>query len=783
MRILNLKLRGAIGIWKGLGLEEIEIDFTKFQPGLIALVGGNGSGKTTIMENLQPYRTLVSKLGSLQSHFYLKNSYRVLKFEYNGHIYESTILIDALTGASEAYLRTENDVVLNDGKVSTYDLAIEELLGSQELFFNSVFNGQKSKGIADLKPADRRKLFYELLNLNSYETHLERAKGELKNNELKLAEVEGSIRVIREQFNEMSAEDLQDQLKTLETKELEAVREVKDTEAHINSLSETIKDCEMHLLINGSTKKQNFELTEKIKDIDSQIGSIKNELSHKLLKWEVEIQDNSKLISREQKLLANKEAIVKAISEIKVLNDERTQLQNQLSAIQTANSNLSASYNEEYSKALAIERELLQKRNNKDAKEKELVNIRKEIVRIKNDVLLIDEVPCDELIGHECKFLQNAYSSKEQLENLVNAELSIIVDSVKITEDISLEEKHFSSTMQMLKEKYEISIEKNNKEIIHFNAAIARTNSRLTELNKTEWNKLNDELSNAENNIKLYEQKIQHTKEIINEANSSSQKQIENLELDKRKLFSKIDSEIDNIISDLETKIEDAKLALTRYKNNLEALKIIAAKFPSEIEAVKSSIVTLKQNIERVEKLNAEKLALELEIKDWTFLTKAFDKTGIPVLKLENSGVEITSIANELLSLFENKFRIVFETTSLTKDKKKLKETFDINIVEEDGVCEIGNKSGGQQVWLETAIQLAISLVVRKQGRNIETSFLDEKDGALDLDNAYSYIEMIRKGHQMSGVHNTFLITHRTELLDYIPQQVKLTNGILECVN
>ena len=80
-------------------------------------------------------------------------------------------------------------------------------------------------------------------------------------------------------------------------------------------------------------------------------------------------------------------------------------------------------------------------------------------------------------------------------------------------------------------------------------------------------------------------------------------------------------------------------------------------------------------------------------------------------------------------------------------------------------------------------IQSAISLVVRQQGRNIQTSFLDEKDGALDMDNAFHYMEMIRRAHNMSGVHNTFIITHRTELLDFIPQQIKLADGLLSILN
>jgi exonuclease SbcC len=84
LKILKLYLRGGIGIRIGLGLEEIDIDFSQFRTGLIAFTGRNGSGKTTIMENLHPYRMMVSRDGSLQSHFYLKDSYRILHFVQNG---------------------------------------------------------------------------------------------------------------------------------------------------------------------------------------------------------------------------------------------------------------------------------------------------------------------------------------------------------------------------------------------------------------------------------------------------------------------------------------------------------------------------------------------------------------------------------------------------------------------------------------------------------------------------------------------------------------------------
>ena len=45
MKPVSIAIRGAIGIYDGMGLDEISIDFTVFQPGIIAIVGGNGSGK------------------------------------------------------------------------------------------------------------------------------------------------------------------------------------------------------------------------------------------------------------------------------------------------------------------------------------------------------------------------------------------------------------------------------------------------------------------------------------------------------------------------------------------------------------------------------------------------------------------------------------------------------------------------------------------------------------------------------------------------------------------
>ena len=172
--------------------------------------------------------------------------------------------------------------------------------------------------------------------------------------------------------------------------------------------------------------------------------------------------------------------------------------------------------------------------------------------------------------------------------------------------------------------------------------------------------------------------------------------------------------------------------------------------------------------------LGGAKIEIENNIKEYNLLKQAFDTTGIPILKLENSGQEVTSLANDLLSYFDNDFRIAFDTTKLTKDKKKMKEVFDINVLDSDGQCELKNKSGGERVWIETSIQLALGLLLREQGHHLDTGFLDEQDGSLDSINALNYRSMIENAHNKSGVHNTITITHRQDLIDLIPQQILL---------
>ena len=232
------------------------------------------------------------------------------------------------------------------------------------------------------------------------------------------------------------------------------------------------------------------------------------------------------------------------------------------------------------------------------------------------------------------------------------------------------------------------------------------------------------------------------------------------------------------------------ELTLRAKREELEEAEILLKESDKKINDLQIEVVELNEKLVRKQFLedqinskNGERLFIEEEIKQWGIIRESMSKTGIPVLKLEISGSEISRLTNESLSHYENKFRIVFETTTFTKDKKKQIEVFKIKVLDEDGICNIMYKSGGEKVEVETALQLAIAHFKRTQGAiKADTGYLDESDGPLSLKNAQRYFKVIEEAHKRSGVYNTIVITHRPELIEQINQRIELYDGYFEII-
>lgn len=480
MRLKKLQLRGAIGIWKGLGLEEIEIDFSKFDGGLIALVGENGRGKTTIIENLHPYRRLVTREGNIADHFYLKDSYRKLEFVLDEKTYRSEIYIDGLTKKVEAYL-IENGIALNDGKLTTYDSMVETTFGSEELFFNSIFSAQKSQGLSKLNASEKRDLFYELLRLNDYERYCSRTKelvkllDEERIKELTISnllnEELSQITATKEEFDLLENEHKEITKKTIEMdKELkEALLKKEQLGRNISQL-EVEKEKQRHInqyieILNGDIDKsqsafdqeqkrmeeslrlrlikvdmpneQELNLRTEQQKIEAEINSTPEKIESLRITSEINLLLND-VEGFHDEILANKEilksegSINEQIKKRESLKSDLTdilqkeiELKNELARWQSEEKSALNSILPLYEEVDCIEKKRVELKSKIDlfVKDKEHLyesySEKKEV--IEKDLKNLECVPCDEITGSNCPFLSKAYMSKEEKEMLENA--------------------------------------------------------------------------------------------------------------------------------------------------------------------------------------------------------------------------------------------------------------------------------------------------------------------------------------------------------------------------
>jgi exonuclease SbcC len=186
MTPISLLLKGFRGIRDGLGRDTLELDFAQLagDAELIAIVGNNGRGKTTLIENLVPFMVMPSRAGadglgsfSYYDHVYLPESIKDLVWEHEDVRYRSQ-LVFRMNGKkkTEAFLhvlkegRWEpvrlDDGTVSDGKVDTYERCVEGILGSAETYFTSVFSAQGKRQLSAYKNGEIKTLLADLLGLD-----------------------------------------------------------------------------------------------------------------------------------------------------------------------------------------------------------------------------------------------------------------------------------------------------------------------------------------------------------------------------------------------------------------------------------------------------------------------------------------------------------------------------------------------------------------------------------------------------------------------------------------
>lgn len=712
--LLSLSLRGAIGIRDGQHKEEIELNFEKYDDGIVCLIGQTGKGKTTILENCHPYPCMLTRDGTLRDNFYLKDSHRILIYkDENGLYYRISMLIDSKnkTGKAVYFAETSKDksvwtsVPDTDGSLVSYQKWVDSTFGNIDVFLRTAFFAkEQTKGTPDISATTKSERM-ELLSKLAGTDHLKEvsviAREQRKEVEKAVETIELELSTY-EKYNEAIKQNVQDI--SIWKKELKLQEKtVSDLEKTVSELKAKDTEYQKNKALNEANKALYEQYTKELKELKARFDKLEevvNSMSvyEKIAESNDLFNENLAAIEEQQtKLNKDKKKLSEVESEVKELSKEITDYKLQIAKLEssktlyesqitkvddvcpTCGSPLSEHKKEEINKHISDVKKELDKVNEKNNE----LN-----AALKKAETLLKDVDCISL-------LKASIASSE----------SLIDDTTKENDDIS---KFLSSLDPIYNE-------------LTYDDAVEEHMKKAEEI-KNLQDKINS-LSTA-GTLEDVSAELKEAEDLLREG------------IDKK--------------SELTATIASAIKENERYQKELDT----ASEKQKELKDIKDKVTA------------------------YLFIENAFSNNGIPAIELRESAPEIADIANKILQeSYGNKFSIRFGDTSELKVNRKANEDFNILVYDSENNDEktIDLVSSGERIWIKQALFYAFSIVqMNRTGFNFRTRFIDESDGSLDGALRLKYLKMVTSAHKYSDSRVTLLITHSQEIKDIAQQVIEI---------
>ncbi len=191
-----------------------------------------------------------------------------------------------------------------------------------------------------------------------------------------------------------------------------------------------------------------------------------------------------------------------------------------------------------------------------------------------------------------------------------------------------------------------------------------------------------------------------------------------------------------------------------------------------------SKLDELNKSQVEYDRLKEELAPLAKELVRWQTLIKAFGKSGIPALIIENSIPELERISNDILSQMTNgQNSLRFDTQRDKKDGKGQIETLDIWVNDDSGYERIYETySGGEALRIDLAIRLGLAeFLANRSGSKIEWICADEIMSSQDTEHRQLVIDAIKA---IAGRFKKILvISHIPETQAAFDQRIILSEG------
>jgi exonuclease SbcC len=819
MKLLKTRLKGFIGIKKGLGLEEIEVDLSGLN-GLIALQGENGRGKTTFLENLHPFRTLPSRKFTLKTHCYLKDSEKELSFEFNGDHYRTLVKMNALTTTRDEGFIWKNDEPMVDGLVRNFDNYLDNLMGSQSLFFASIFCAQNSAKLSDMRPAELKSLYAEFLQLDRYVTWENTSKAIINLYQSRVLDTESRIRRVETRMKMLGdpRADLQAGLKVAagleidlvdldmqieaKTERLEELRKIavdslvnqekkialeRDREAHLESRRKFCQDHDnktTQFLLKSSVLEDEARETEKTVEHKAEIEkavTVVVDASNEIDKLEEHIYVLNYDIKESNSLLTNeRERAAKVKQKITELNVDTwsKDLTNELNAVNREIEILDTKI-----KNKNLDPELVKIEAIIEAQEKSAAVLKDIDPACTSEVCglitqsLSDkaELPATRAKYDEAKGLLLDMYGKQSIE--LNRKLADLKKQAEAqAKEIGLKRSEYDKSWKKIEDSIAV-VEHHNTEL---GKKLEKANTERSGHHDARVNA--KELADRAPGLEIAEARLKDLNSTMNDIKTEMAAMVLS-DLNNTQEFSAKMDVVKAKIVDVSKLIDlDADALHQKVDFELEALDAKKKELSEKNIKMAATVDACKKEVDQLSMMESEnresqnhKTSYLTHQSRWIYIRDACSKDGLRALEIEGVAPVITGYANDMLTgTFGPNHTVRFETQD-----EDGKEILDIVVISGDGSeTLLSNLSGGERVWILKSLRLAQTLISQqKSGRHFDTALMDEEDGALSNRNAIRFISLYGTLMEMAKMDACYFISHRADAISMADHRIEFKEG------
>ena len=794
MRPLSLTLTGFIGIRDGMNRETLTLDFERLTAGaqLVAIVGPNGRGKTTVLDNMTPFATMPSKAGadglgsfSYYDEVYLPVNRKELLWEMAGRQYRTQIII-RLNGKrrSEAYLHQLCDGTwqpvqlpdgsLSDGRMESYQRCVEDIVGPAATFFTTAFSAQNRRQLAHYRNAEIKVLLSDLLGLERVRAKGLQAAETAKLLRCGLSGLQQERRLLLQQIDDNH--EISRQL-SMPDGALETLQRGRQAAlAALDAKKNTLATLRAEQTVSATYVNQRQQLNQTLQHLRDRLltrNQQVDEREHDLIavgqamihqivqRRHAHAQEYLTAVSRHANLRllnADHRRVTRAVRRLPILT--------RLQKYRNNHAAICRQLHDRHTEATSQRAVALQKI---DGLNREIGETVCQIRALHQRLSLTSLVPCaGTALQGQCQLLEHARSARpiipqheQSLRRLEHAQRQ----QTEVLSQLDAQIAAMPDTAERLAQALRRLDRTRERHSVNQQVA-----ARASEIEQAR-----DSIDDVIRRIHLLAQAVDHETDTEKQEKARIDKELAALAGERAQIAQGFRIEREHIEQQLYA------LPLPFDPLRLAQAEQGIAHFADKLAECETQLNEAIGRQHRLTELQRQRLAqrqtlaaldariahIEEQTAIWSLFATCLGNDGIIALAIDDAGPALSMLTNDLLmACYGPRFTVSIRTL-LESGKGQSREGFDVIVHDANtGFAKSASKmSGGERVWINECLTRAMALyLAQSNNRRSETLFSDEADGAFDAEHKRMFLAMKRQVMQLGNYQQEFFISHTPEL-------------------